>query len=53
MAPELTADYKKLKEEFVSGLAGGDVTEICYVTGVAPVYCTIYPISVCLFLSFR
>ncbi|KAJ2903095.1 GPI-anchored wall transfer protein 1 [Zalerion maritima] len=32
-----SADYKKLKEDFVSGLTGGDVSEIYYVTGVAPV----------------
>jgi phosphatidylinositol glycan class W len=31
------ADYKKLKEDFVSNLSGGTVTEIVYVTAVAPV----------------
>jgi hypothetical protein len=29
--------YKQLKEDFVSGLTGGSVTEINYVTAVAPV----------------
>jgi phosphatidylinositol glycan class W len=29
--------YKKLKEDFVSGLTGGSVTEINYVTAVAPI----------------
>ena len=29
--------YKQLKEDFVSGLSGGSVTEINYVTAVAPV----------------
>lgn len=29
--------YKILKEDFVSNLAGGDITEINYVTAVAPV----------------
>lgn len=29
--------YKQLKEDFVSNLSGGSVTEISYVTAVAPV----------------
>lgn len=32
-----TASYKQLKEDFVSNLSGGTVTEIYYVTAVAPV----------------
>lgn len=32
-----TASYKQLKEDFVSNLSGGSVTEICSVTAVAPV----------------
>jgi phosphatidylinositol glycan class W len=35
--------YKKLKEDFVSGLTGGSVTEINYVTAVAPV-CLVTPL---------
>lgn len=33
----MAASYKQLKEDFVSGLAGGDILEINYVTAVAPV----------------
>jgi phosphatidylinositol glycan class W len=32
-----STDYKKLKEDFVSGLSGGSIGEINYVTAVAPV----------------
>lgn len=32
-----TASYKKQKEDFVSGLSGGSVAEINYVTSVAVV----------------
>ncbi|PKS08277.1 hypothetical protein jhhlp_005221 [Lomentospora prolificans] len=35
--PESTMDYKKLKEDFVSGLTGGPVSEITAVTAVGPV----------------
>ncbi|WQF87125.1 Putative phosphatidylinositol anchor biosynthesis protein PIGW/GWT1 [Colletotrichum destructivum] len=36
--PDTTAaSYKKLKEDFVSNLSGGSVSEINYVTAVAPV----------------
>jgi len=31
------ASYKQLKEDFVSNLSGGSVSEIYYVTAVAPV----------------
>jgi phosphatidylinositol glycan class W len=33
----MAASYKKLKEDFVSGLSGGEIGEINYVTAVAPV----------------
>lgn len=33
----MTKNYKALKEDFVSGLTGGEVSEINYVTAVAPV----------------
>src|ERR1700709_1726379 len=33
----MAASYKSLKEDFVSGLTGGDISEINYVTAVAPV----------------
>lgn len=32
-----SADYKKLKEDFVSNLTGGPVSEITLVTAVVPV----------------
>jgi hypothetical protein len=32
------ASYKQLKEDFVSNLSGGTVTEISLVTAVAPVW---------------
>jgi hypothetical protein len=32
-----TTEYKKLKEDFVSNLTGGPISEISYVTAVAPV----------------
>lgn len=32
-----STSYKELKEDFVSNLSGGSVSEICYVTSVAPV----------------
>lgn len=35
----MKASYKALKEDFVSGLTGGDIMEINYVTAVAPVSC--------------
>lgn len=37
MASHSTANYKQLKEDFVSNLSGGSVVEICSVTAVAPV----------------
>jgi hypothetical protein len=33
----MAASYKQLKEDFVSGLTGGDILEINYVTAVASV----------------
>jgi hypothetical protein len=36
---KMEKDYKSLKEDFVSNLSGGPITEINYVTAVAPV-CT-------------
>lgn len=33
----MAASYKSLKEDFVSGLVGGSIWEINYVTAVAPV----------------
>lgn len=33
----MAANYKALKEDFVSNLTGGDISEINYVTAVAPV----------------
>lgn len=33
----MAASYKSLKEDFVSGLTGGEISEINYVTAVAPV----------------
>ena len=33
----MAASYKQLKEDFVSGLTGGDILEIYYVTAVASV----------------
>lgn len=33
----MAASYKSLKEDFVSGLTGGDISEINLVTAVAPV----------------
>lgn len=33
----MSKNYKALKEDFVSGLTGGDISEINYVTAVAPV----------------
>ena len=33
----MAASYKQLKEDFVSGLTGGSIAEINYVTAVAPV----------------
>lgn len=33
----MAASYKSLKENFVSGLTGGEISEINYVTAVAPV----------------
>lgn len=32
-----TLSYKQMKEDFVSGLSGGEVSEINYVIAVAPV----------------
>ncbi len=32
-----TVSYKQRKEDFVSGLSGGEVSEINYVTAIAPV----------------
>lgn len=34
---KMSQSYKALKEDFVSNLSGGDITEINYVTAVAPV----------------
>ena len=34
---EITQSYKALKEGFVSNLSGGEVSEINWVTAVAPV----------------
>jgi phosphatidylinositol glycan class W len=36
-ADAMAASYKKMKEDFVSGLTGGDISEINLVTAVAPV----------------
>jgi len=33
----MAQSYKSLKQDFVSGLSGGSVSEINYVTAVAPV----------------
>jgi hypothetical protein len=33
----MTASYKSLKEDFVSGLTGGSIREINFVTAAAPV----------------
>ena len=33
----MAASYKSLKEDFVSGLTGGNISEINYITAVAPV----------------
>lgn len=33
----MAVDYKTLKEDFVSNLTGGKISEINYVTAVAPV----------------
>ncbi len=33
----MAASYKSLKEDFVSNLTGGEISEINYVTAVAPV----------------
>lgn len=33
----IKASYKALKEDFVSNLTGGEISEINYVTAVAPV----------------
>lgn len=33
----MAASYKSLKEDFVSNLTGGKISEINYVTAVAPV----------------
>lgn len=33
----MAASYKSLKEDFVSGLTGGNIGEINYITAVAPV----------------
>jgi phosphatidylinositol glycan class W len=33
----IAASYKRLKEDFVSNLTGGEIGEINYVTAVAPV----------------
>jgi phosphatidylinositol glycan class W len=33
----MAASYKQLKEDFVSGLTGGNILEINYVTAVASV----------------
>jgi hypothetical protein len=33
----MAASYKQRKEDFVSNLSGGSVSEISYVTAVAPV----------------
>lgn len=33
----MAASYKSLKEDFVSGLTGGEISEINYVTAVAPI----------------
>jgi hypothetical protein len=33
----MEASYKSLKEDFVSNLTGGSISEINYVTAVAPV----------------
>jgi phosphatidylinositol glycan class W len=33
----MSASYKALKEDFVSNLTGGEISEINYVTAVAPV----------------
>ncbi|KAB5578615.1 GWT1-domain-containing protein [Coniochaeta sp. 2T2.1] len=37
MASNSTVSYKQLKEDFVSNLSGGSVSEICSVTAVAPI----------------
>jgi hypothetical protein len=34
----MAASYKALKEDFVSGLTGGEISEVNYVTVVAPVW---------------
>lgn len=36
-AAAMAASYKTLKEDFVSGLTGGEIWEINLVTAVAPV----------------
>ena len=33
----MAASYKRLKEDFVSNLTGGEIGEINYVTAIAPV----------------
>ena len=42
-----TISYKQRKEDFVSNLSGGSITEICWVTAVAPVS---RPLLVCSFV---
>lgn len=37
MTSNSTLSYKQMKEDFVSNLSGGEVTEINYVTAVGPV----------------
>lgn len=37
MSNQEGTSYKQQKEDFVSNLSGGDVSEIGYVTAVAPV----------------
>lgn len=39
----MAASYKSLKENFVSGLTGGEISEINYVTAVAPVRSQLSP----------
>lgn len=38
----MAQSYKTLKEDFVSNLAGGRISEINYVTAVAPVCALLY-----------
>lgn len=41
----MAESYKSLKEDFVSNLTGGKISEINYVTAVAPVSLLTFPID--------